>query len=122
MLAISRLLIAAPTEYKPDSKNLFVFLTKYAGQANPIAVETIQKLIGKYSQTFLSGKCLSPHKLRHSFSKKWLDEGGSLVGLRDQLGHNTIATTVLYTNLSQEEQREILKKMDDSPRMSDHTE
>ncbi|MBO0588361.1 MULTISPECIES: tyrosine recombinase XerS [unclassified Sporosarcina] len=100
--------------YKPDPKNLFVFLTKYAGQANPIAVETIQKLIGKYSQAFLLGKRLSPHKLRHSFSKKWLDEGGSLVGLRDQLGHNTIETTVLYTNLSQEEQREILKKMDKS--------
>lgn len=110
------------TIYKPDAKNLFVFLTRYGGKANPISVETIQTLVSKYSRAFLSGKHLSPHQLRHSFSKRWLDEGGSLVGLRDQLGHNTIETTVLYTNLSQEEQREILKKMDDSPTMSDPSE
>lgn len=100
--------------YKPDSNNHFVFLTRYGGKGNPIAVATIQEIVGKYTESFLSGKRLSPHKLRHSFSKHWLDEGGSLVGLRDQLGHNTIETTVLYTNLSQEEQREVLKKMDGS--------
>lgn len=99
--------------YEPALHNQFVFLTRYAGAANPIAVETIQKLVHKYSQAYLSGKRLKPHLLRHSFAKRWLDEGGSLVGLRDQLGHNTIETTVLYTNLSQEEQREILKRMDD---------
>lgn len=100
--------------YKPDSKNLFVFLTRYGGQANPIATETIQVIAGKYTEAYLSGKRLSPHKLRHSFSKSWLEQGGSLVGLRDQLGHNTIETTVLYTNLSQAEQRKILKKIDTS--------
>jgi len=100
--------------YKPNPKNQFVFLTRYGGQANPIAVETIQALVSKYSQAYLSGKRLKPHLLRHSFAKRWLDEGGSLVGLRDQLGHSTIETTVLYTNLSQEEQREILMKMDES--------
>lgn len=98
--------------YKPDNTNQFVFLTRYGGAANPIAVETIQKLVNKYTKAFLTGKRLSPHKLRHSFAKRWLDEGGSLVGLRDQLGHNTIETTVLYTNFSQDEQREVLKKMD----------
>lgn len=101
--------------YKPNPKNKFCFLTKYAGQANPIAVETIQALVSKYSEAYLSGKRLKPHLLRHSFAKRWLDEGGSLVALRDQLGHNTIETTVLYTNLSQEEQREVLMKMDESP-------
>ncbi|WP_338657036.1 tyrosine recombinase XerS (plasmid) [Sporosarcina psychrophila] len=110
------------TIYKPDKKNMFVFLTKYAGAANPIAVETVQALVSKYSKAYMSGKHLSPHQLRHSFSKRWLDEGGSLVGLRDQLGHNTIETTVLYTNLSQEEQREILKKMDASPTKNVHSE
>jgi len=34
------------------------------------------------------------------------------IALRDQLGHNTIETTALYTNFSQDEQRSILKKMD----------
>lgn len=98
--------------YKPDKKNQFVFLTKYRGKANPISVESIEKLVKKYSEAFMDGKRLSPHKLRHSFAKGFLDEGGSLVALRDQLGHNTIETTSLYTNLSQEEQREVLRRMD----------
>ncbi|MGB3261214.1 hypothetical protein [Paenisporosarcina sp.] len=34
------------------------------------------------------------------------------IGLRDQLGHNSIETTVLYTNFSQEGQRDLLRKMD----------
>lgn len=37
-----------------------------------------------------------------------------MIGLRDQLGHNTIETTALYTNLSQSDQREILQRMDKS--------
>ncbi|MGO1059173.1 tyrosine recombinase XerS [Planococcus sp. FY231025] len=98
--------------YSPEKKNLFVFLTKYRGKANPISVESIEKLVKKYSESFMAGKRLSPHKLRHSFAKGFLDEGGSLVALRDQLGHNSIETTSLYTNLSQEEQRVILRRMD----------
>lgn len=102
--------------YKPEPANKFVFLTRYGGGANPIGVEAVQALIAKYSEAFLAGKTLRPHLLRHSFAKRWLDEGGSLVSLRDQLGHNTIETTVLYTNLSQEEQRKILRKF-----YSDHS-
>ena len=100
-------------QYKPEESNKFVFLTKYGGKANPIAVETIQKIVGKYSESYLEGKRLSPHKLRHSFANSWLESNGSLIGLRDQLGHNTIETTSLYTNLSQENLREVLHKMDE---------
>lgn len=99
--------------YKPDKSNRFVFLTKYGGNANPIAPRTIQKIVNNYTEAFLQGKALTPHKLRHSFAKEWLDNGGSLVDLRDQLNHNKIETTVIYTNYSQGEQREILKKMDE---------
>ena len=98
--------------YKPEPTNEFVFLTRYGGSANPIGVEAVRALISKYSKAYLGTKTLKPHLLRHSFAKRWLDEGGSLVGLRDQLGHNTIETTVLYTNFSQEEQRKVLKRMD----------
>lgn len=100
--------------YKPDNKNLYVFLTRYRGKANPIAVETIQKVVNKYTRAFLSntGKKLSPHQLRHSFSKHWIDKGGSLILLKSQLGHESVETTILYTNFSQEEHRDILLRMD----------
>ncbi len=98
--------------YKPDSKNLFLFLTKYRGKANAISVEAIEKIVKKYTMSFTKGREMSPHKMRHSFAKGFLDSGGSLIALRDQLGHNSIETTALYTNLSQEEQRFILRRMD----------
>lgn len=44
------------------------------------------------------------------------------VGLRDKLGHVTIETTVLYTNLSQDEQRKILKKIDKEPEKRNESE
>lgn len=106
-------------KYQPDAKNHFVFLTRYGGGANPISVRAVQNIVNKYSAAFLSGRKLSPHKLRHSFAKQWLDNDGSLVGLRDQLGHNSIETTVLYTNYSQDEQREVLNKMDEEENSSD---
>lgn len=100
--------------YKPDEKNIYVFLTKYGGKANPIAVETVQVIVNKYTKAYLSGtgKKLSPHQLRHSFSKHWIDKGGSLIGLRDQLGHESVETTSLYTNFSHDEHRDVLLKMD----------
>jgi len=100
--------------YKPEPKNKYLFLTRYKGVANPISQESIEKIVKKYTKAYLDGKELSPHKLRHSFAKRYLDEGGSLVALRDQLGHNDIETTTLYTNHSQDEHREILNKMDRS--------
>ncbi|WP_198038773.1 tyrosine recombinase XerS [Planococcus lenghuensis] len=100
--------------YQPDKKNLFLFLTRHGGTAKPISVESIEKMVNKYTEAYLKGKRLSPHKLRHSFAKRFIDEGGSLVALRDQLGHNSIETSSLYTNLSQEEQRAVLRRMDSS--------
>ena len=107
--------------YRPDPKNLYVFLTIYGGAASQISSETVEKIVKKYTSAYLSGKQLSPHKLRHSFSKQFLDNGGNLVALRDQLGHNSIETTVQYTNLSQKEQRAILHKMDQK-KEEDHVE
>ncbi|WP_034302614.1 tyrosine recombinase XerS [Bacillus cihuensis] len=98
--------------YKPDKKNQFAFLTIYKKKANPITIEAIRAMIKKYTGAYMSGKQLTPHKLRHTFAKQWLDEGGSLIALRDQLGHNSIETTALYTNLSQSEHREVLDRMD----------
>lgn len=98
--------------YKPDPKNLYLFLTKYRGKANPISVESIEKIVKKYTVAFTKGREMSPHKMRNSFAKSFLDSGGSLIALRDQLGHNSIETTALYTNFTQEEQRIVLRAMD----------
>ncbi|WP_243293164.1 tyrosine recombinase XerS, partial [Bacillus sp. FJAT-47783] len=98
--------------YKATNDQQYVFLTKYDGKANPISIRTIQENVKKYTKAFNAGKTISPHKLRHSFASEWLRSGGNLVLLRDQLGHNSIETTSLYTNLSSEDARKVIERME----------
>lgn len=67
--------------YRPDPSNQFVFLSRYKGAAQPLSVESVQKIVNKYSKAFFSGRKLSPHKLRHSFANSWLENDGSLVSI-----------------------------------------
>lgn len=40
-----------------------------------------------------------PHQLRHTFACQWLERGGSLAALQQQLGHSTVVTTQRYARL-----------------------
>ncbi|MEK4031454.1 tyrosine recombinase XerS [Pseudobacillus sp. FSL P4-0506] len=98
--------------YGATDSDIYVFLSKYKGKAQPITVRAIQKNLKKYTEAFTYGKALSPHKLRHSFASEWLRNGGNLVLLRDQLGHNSIETTSLYTNLSDRDSQRFMNEME----------
>ncbi|MBP3950148.1 hypothetical protein J7W16_03310 [Bacillus sp. YZJH907-2] len=42
------------------------------------------------------------------------NSGGNIVLLRDQLGHTSIETTALYTNLDRKEHKRVMQNISDS--------
>lgn len=53
---------------------------------------------------------ISPHVLRHAFATHILGHGADLLSVKRMLGHRDVATTEIYTHVTQSHLKEVVKK------------
>lgn len=83
------------------------------GKLTPMGVYKLIKRVATRA-----GVSLHPHMLRHTFATSYLDAGGSLVDLRDLMGHTDIKTTTIYVSVALERLREKHKTLSPLTRLS----
>jgi tyrosine recombinase XerC len=67
----------------------------------------VQMLLGKYASAAGIDKNVHPHLLRHTFATHMLDGGADLRVVQDLLGHANLATTQIYTHITQNQARRV---------------
>jgi integrase/recombinase XerC len=111
LVPLSRASIAAIAEYlqkrgtgKPKDP---IFLGERGDRLIP---RTIQRNLKAYLIKANLDADYTPHKLRHSFATHLLDHGADIRVIQELLGHESLATTQIYTKVSQSRAAESYRK------------
>jgi len=75
-----------------------------------ISVKAIGELLKKYLATTSIPFNITPHKIRHSFATHLLDNGADLRAVQELLGHASLASTQIYTQVSKTRLKESYNK------------
>jgi site-specific recombinase XerD len=105
---------AALQEYlkarKDFAEPLFASLSfKKTGDAR-LTPKSIQRIVKHYAMIAGISKRVTPHVLRHSFATDLLSNGADIRSVQVMLGHANIATTQVYTHVTDKQLREVHKK------------
>lgn len=93
-------------------KPLFI---RYAGNQEPVingekmrlTSRSVQRILEKYVRRARLPVKATPHVLRHSFATDLLMNGADLRSVQELLGHKNVATTQIYTHVTNKQLRDV---------------
>jgi len=80
------------------------------GNFHRLTARSVQRLVARYALLAGITKHVSPHTLRHSFATDLLMNGADLRSVQAMLGHSNIATTQIYTHVTDPHLRAVHEK------------
>lgn len=103
--------------------NLPALFISYSGRAvsntsgnyRRLTPRSIQRMISRYALLAGITKHVSPHTLRHSFATDLLMNGADIRSVQAMLGHSNIATTQVYTHVTDPHLKSIHEKFHNQP-------
>jgi integrase/recombinase XerC/integrase/recombinase XerD len=84
-----------------------LFINKYGHR---LTIYSIEDIFYKYRNASNINSKATPHYLRHTFATQLLDNGADLRSVQEILGHSSVSTTEIYTEVSIQRKKDVLSK------------
>ena len=81
--------------------------TNNSGNFRRLTPRSVQRIVSHYAKLAGITKHVSPHTMRHSFATDLLMNGADLRSVQSLLGHSNIATTQIYTHVTDRHLKEV---------------
>ena len=126
-------LLAKPVQYlkkyltkyhpNPGDAEALLFSSKSRGIYTPMSAENVNKMMKRYAK-MAHGKCgdvpldIHAHQFRHAKASHWLENGMNIAQISYLLGHENIQTTMVYLDITTEQEEKALETLEDENQRS----
>jgi site-specific recombinase XerD len=86
-----------------------------SGNFHRLTARSVQRLVSRHATLAGITKHVSPHTLRHSFATDLLMNGADLRSVQAMLGHSNIATTQIYTHVTDPHLKSVHERFHGNP-------
>ncbi len=110
-VVLSKLMSKGIKQYIKDEDPV-KFLINSFKKGQHYSCTSIRKLLRATLKRSGINKQVTVHSLRHSFAVHFLEQGGNILQLKEQLGHGNLQSTLIYLKVAQPNYKEVQSPLD----------